>query len=69
MDGYDSWKLERRQDFQEPGDESWVAFMRGDWAEWLRLVEAERDSLRELPRTAAEHRCRPLRVRVQDEGP
>lgn len=36
-----SWKLERRQHFEELGNESWEACRRGDWAEALRLLDAE----------------------------
>lgn len=64
MDGCDSWKLERRQHFREPGDASWEAFVRGDWQEALRLIEAQRAGLLDLSRLAARHRCRLLRVRV-----
>ncbi|MER7707851.1 DUF6879 family protein [Kitasatospora sp. NPDC097605] len=64
VDGYDSWKLERRQDFQEPGDPSWRAYVEGDWARSLRLIDAMRDDLLQLARTAAEHDTRMLRVRV-----
>lgn len=42
-DGFGSWKLERQQHFQEPaGEVSWEAFVRGDWDEAMRLLEAER---------------------------
>ncbi|WP_380280701.1 DUF6879 family protein [Kitasatospora purpeofusca] len=64
VDGYDSWKLERRQDFQEPEDPSWRACTEGDWARSLRLIDARRDELLQLARTAAEHDTRMLRVRV-----
>ncbi|MFE2380822.1 DUF6879 family protein [Streptomyces misionensis] len=64
VDGWDSWKLERRQHFREPGDPSWEAFARGDWQEALRLIEAQRTGLLDLSRLAARHRCRLLRVRV-----
>ncbi|MFJ1704927.1 DUF6879 family protein [Kitasatospora sp. NPDC088346] len=64
VDGYDSWKLERRQTFQEPEDPSWRAYSRGDRALARRLVDARRDDLLELSRTAVEHRTRLLRVRV-----
>jgi hypothetical protein len=44
----DSWKLERRQHFRQPGSASWEAFARGQWAEALRLIEARRESLMEF---------------------
>jgi hypothetical protein len=46
----DSWKLERRQDFQEVENASWDAVVRGDWAEALRLIEARRERLLEIER-------------------
>jgi hypothetical protein len=39
------WKLERDQSFAEPGDPSWEAFDRGDWAESMRLLETRRADL------------------------
>jgi hypothetical protein len=40
-----SWKLERRQHFEEQDNASWDAVRRGDWAEALRLLEEERGTL------------------------
>lgn len=65
--GYDSWKLERRQHFREPGDPSWNAFAKGDWDEALRQIEAQRPALLDLSGQAARHRCRLLRVRVVEQ--
>lgn len=67
VDGWDSWKLERQQHFREPGDASWEAYARGDWAEALRLIEARRPELLQLSELAAAHRCRLLRVRVVEQ--
>jgi hypothetical protein len=67
VDGYDSWKLERRQHFREPGDASWEAFVQGDWEEALRLIGAQRAELLDVSRLAARHRCRLLRVRVVEQ--
>ncbi|MEU8700348.1 DUF6879 family protein [Streptomyces sp. NPDC048680] len=36
------WKLERQQEFREPGVESWEAFRRGRWDESLKLIEGQR---------------------------
>ncbi|MFD7714546.1 DUF6879 family protein [Streptomyces sp. NPDC059814] len=36
------WKLERQQEFREPGVESWEAFRRGHWDESLTLIEGQR---------------------------
>jgi hypothetical protein len=41
----DSWKLERRQHFEEQGSASRDALRRGDWEESLRLLEERRDDL------------------------
>jgi hypothetical protein len=41
----DSWKLERRQHFEEQRGGSRDALRRGDWVEALRLIEAKRDQL------------------------
>ncbi|MDT0318418.1 DUF6879 family protein [Streptomyces millisiae] len=43
---HDSWKLERRQHFEEQGSASRAALRRGDWGEALRLLEDKRDALR-----------------------
>lgn len=40
------WKLERLQHFEEPGDESWVAFDEGNWHRSLTLLEQRRSALR-----------------------
>lgn len=63
-DGHASWKLERRQSFREPGYPSWEAFDRGDWAESLRLIEAERADLLALSEDADQHGIELFRVRV-----
>jgi hypothetical protein len=67
VDGFDSWKLERRQHFREPGDPSWSAFVQGDWKEALGLIEARRAALLDESRLATCHRCRLLRVRVVEQ--
>lgn len=41
----DSWKLERRQHFEEQNNPSWDAVGRGEWEEALRLFENRRDTL------------------------
>nr|WSZ99088.1 hypothetical protein OH820_28550 [Streptomyces sp. NBC_00857] len=45
IQGRDSWKLERRQHFEEQGNASRDALSRGDWDEALRLFELRRDDL------------------------
>ncbi|MGW2330813.1 DUF6879 family protein [Streptomyces sp. NPDC001700] len=64
IDGQDSWKLERQQRFREPGFASWEAFARGDWDASLRLIEEERDYLREFSQDVERHRITLFRVRV-----
>lgn len=59
----DSWKLERRQHFEEAGSPSRDALRRGDWREALLLFEAERAAVRaaaveEDHRGSAFHRLR-----------
>jgi hypothetical protein len=65
--GQDSWKLERRQHFRQPGSASWEAFARGHWTEALRLIEARRESLMELGAKTAENGIDLYRVRVVAE--
>jgi hypothetical protein len=61
------WKLERQQVFQEPGYDTWEAFVRGEWAESLRLLEAGRADLAAEHRRIAEHGVAVHRVRVVEE--
>ncbi|WP_431042030.1 DUF6879 family protein [Streptomyces sp. P1-3] len=67
IDGQDSWKLERQQEFKEPGFPSWEAFSRGDWETAMRLVEDERDWLREFAQENDERGISLFRVRVVEE--
>ncbi|WP_333493574.1 ATP-binding protein [Kitasatospora cathayae] len=62
--GRDSWKLERRQHFEEQGSASWEAVRRGDWTEALRLLEGRRAALLEMGREDEERRSFFHRVRV-----
>lgn len=62
--GQESWKLERRQHFKEPGFASWEAFSRGAWREALHLIEEERDYLREFSAEATRLGIDLYRVRV-----
>lgn len=63
----DSWKFERRQDFQEQASPSWDAFRRGEWAEALRLMGDRREHWRRLAREDRERRSAFHRVRVVEE--
>lgn len=65
--GRDSWKLERGQSFQEPGFDSWEAFSVGRWEEALRLIEAERDYLRDFSAQNAARGIDLFRVRVVEK--
>jgi len=65
--GRDSWKLERRQHFEEQGSPSRDAFRRGDWAEALRLLEARGAALRASVEGERRRRSFFHRVRVVEE--
>ncbi|MGW2412045.1 DUF6879 family protein [Streptomyces tubercidicus] len=67
IDGQDSWKLERQQDFKEPGFASWDAFSRGDWEGALRLAEEERDIIREVAEETERRGVVLYRVRVVEK--
>jgi hypothetical protein len=58
------WKLERGQEFAEPGNASWEAFARGDWQESLRLVEGFRDGMTRLHQKFAATGTSTYRIRV-----
>ncbi len=63
----ESWKLERLQHFEETNDESRDALRRGDWAEVLRLFEAEREALRRSAREDESRGTAFRRIRVVEE--
>lgn len=58
------WKLERGQDFAEPGNASWEAFANGDWDESLRLIEGFRDDLVQYHRDATAAGTSTYRIRI-----
>jgi hypothetical protein len=58
------WKLERGQAFAEPGNPSWEAFNRGDWAASMRLIESLREDLKEYHREAEAAGTSTYRIRV-----
>lgn len=58
------WKLERGQQFAEPGNTSWEAFDRGDWDESMRLLEKYRDDLVEYFQKVAAAGTRTRRIRI-----
>lgn len=57
-------KLERGQTFKEPGTPSWEAFASGDWAEALRLIEDDRESVAAYFRDASQRGLTFRRLRV-----
>lgn len=65
--GQESWKLERRQHFREPGFASWEAFACGDWDTALRLIEDEREYLAEFAAKTARLGIVIYRVRVVEK--
>ncbi|RCG32306.1 hypothetical protein DQ384_07355 [Sphaerisporangium album] len=64
---HDFWKLERRQTFQEPGDESWEAFSAGDSRKALQLLEDRRGDLQDYYHRITGAGFRTWRVRVIEE--
>lgn len=65
--GQESWKLERRQHFREPGFASWEAFAQGNWEQALSLIEEERDFLTEFTAKASDLGIRLHRLRVVEQ--
>ncbi|GII90735.1 DUF6879 family protein [Sinosporangium siamense] len=59
-----SWKLERRQHFEEQESPSREAFRRGDWGLALRLLDAKRDSILRTLRQDRDNNSVLHRVRV-----
>ncbi|MER6128273.1 DUF6879 family protein [Streptomyces sp. NPDC001795] len=60
----DSWKLERRQHFEEQGSPSRDALRRGEWEKALRLLGERRDALRAAAQEDERKEHRFHRVRV-----
>jgi hypothetical protein len=58
------WKLERGQAFAEPGNPSWEAFDRGDWATSVALIDSLREDLKEYHREAAAAGTSTHRIRI-----
>ncbi|GAA3929970.1 hypothetical protein GCM10023085_09170 [Actinomadura viridis] len=58
------WKLERGQEFAEPGNASWEAFNHGDWQEAMRLLEEQRADLIDYHSKAAARGLRAHRIRI-----
>ena len=58
------WKLERGQDYAEPGEADWQAFNRGDWAESMRLMEGDRAELAKFHQENAARGMAARRIRI-----
>jgi hypothetical protein len=58
------WKLERLQHFEEPNDDSWVAFSEGRWTDALRLLEERRPRLARHYARLADSNIPTRRVRI-----
>jgi hypothetical protein len=58
------WKLERGQEFAEPGNASWEAFARGDWDESLRLIEDFREGMIRHQQSLAAGGTSTYRIRI-----
>ncbi|RDG37685.1 DUF6879 family protein [Streptomyces corynorhini] len=63
----DSWKLERRQHFEEQGSPSRDALSRGDWMESLRLMEERREKLLSAAQADERRNSAFHRVRVVEQ--
>jgi hypothetical protein len=67
IEGHESWKLERRQHFREPGRASWEAFERGDWMQALDLIEDMRESATQFQAKASSLGIDLYRARVVEQ--
>jgi hypothetical protein len=63
-DNRDTWKLERRQFYDETGFPSWDAFAAGDWGRSMELYAEMRPELRAFFRQYQERGSRFCRIRV-----
>lgn len=64
VDGADSWKLERLQNYSEVGFPSWEAFMAGDWDRALKLYEEERPKIAAFYKEFQRHQSCLYRIRI-----
>lgn len=62
-----SWKLERRQSFVEPDDDSWREFAEGNWDRALEILDRRRPRLLKEAREDVERGIELYRVRVVAE--
>jgi len=63
----DSWKLERRQSFEETGSPSRMALREGNWDLSLRLLEDKRESFRRAVQSDRENGSTFHRLRVVEK--
>lgn len=61
------WKIERQQEFAEPGDDSWEAFAQGDWPSALQLMNAKRREITHYHKRILKHGFDVRRIRVVQE--
>jgi hypothetical protein len=61
------WKIERQQEFAEPGDDSWEAFAQGDWDRALALMNGKRREITEYHKRIRKSGFDVRRVRVVQE--
>ncbi|MFD9441836.1 DUF6879 family protein [Streptomyces sp. NPDC060006] len=61
------WKLERLQEFQEPTDDSWVAFSKGNWPDALALLAGRRKALTQHYAKLRAHGFETWRIRVVEQ--
>ena len=60
------WKLERRQYFRQPEDESWRAYADGEWTRSLEVLDAEQPDIAEELGAFAADGVRVHRLRIAD---
>lgn len=65
--GVNSWKLERRQSFQDATDPPWVAFSQGKWEKSIQLMNNSRALFDNYCKEARDHGVTLHRVRVVEE--
>lgn len=65
--GRSSWKLERRQHFEEQDVPSWEAMRRGDWEQSLRLLRGQGETFRTAARNDSRQTHAFHRVRVVEQ--
>lgn len=67
LSGYGTWKIERQQEFSEPGSRSWEAFHRGEWRRSLEILNEMRPAFTAHFARIASRGLETRRVRVVEE--